>query len=115
MPASIVSDRDPRFTSAFWSKLFEIVGTKLKMSTAAHLETDGQTERVNSVVEDVLQSYETSFQNWSSFLPIAEFAINNADNASMGVTSLFINNARHPRVPTLLAMGPPPHPRGSTL
>ncbi|OWZ19855.1 polyprotein [Phytophthora megakarya] len=87
MPASIVSDRDPRFTSAFWSKLFEIVGTKLKMSTAAHLETDGQTECVNCVVEDVLRSYETSFQNWNSFLPLAEFAINNADNASTGVTA----------------------------
>ncbi|OWZ07537.1 Retroelement, partial [Phytophthora megakarya] len=115
MPVSIVSDRNPRFTSAFWSKVFEIVGTKLKMSTGAHLETDGQTERVNGIVEDVLQRYETIFQNWSSFLPLPEFAINNADNASMGVTSLFINNARHPRVPTLRAVGPPPHPRGSTL
>ncbi|OWY95175.1 LOW QUALITY PROTEIN: reverse transcriptase [Phytophthora megakarya] len=115
MPASIVSDRDPLFTSAFWSKLFEIVGTKLKMSTAAHPETDGQTERVNRVVEDVLRSYATSFQNWSSFLPLAEFAINNAEHASTGLIPFSINNARHPRVSALLAVGPPSHPRGSSL
>ncbi|OWY94071.1 polyprotein [Phytophthora megakarya] len=94
MPASIVSDRDPRFTPAFWSKPFEIVGTELKMFTAAHPETDGQTERVNRVVEDVLRSYATSFQNWSSFLPLAEFAIYNAEHASTGLTPFFINNAR---------------------
>ena len=53
-PENIVSNRDPRFTSAFWTSLFELLGTKLRMSTAAHPETDGQTERVNRVLEDVL-------------------------------------------------------------
>ncbi|OWZ09395.1 hypothetical protein PHMEG_00017910 [Phytophthora megakarya] len=108
MSESIMSDRDPRFTSAFWSKLFEIVGMKLKMSTAAHLETDGQTERVNRVIEDVLRKVEL-------ILPLAEFAINNAEHASTCLTPFFINNARHPRVPALLAVEPPPHLRGSTI
>ncbi|KAE8963394.1 hypothetical protein PR001_g29386 [Phytophthora rubi] len=99
---SIVSDRDPRFTSAFWSSLFQILGTKLSMSTAAHPETDGQTERVNRVLEDVLRSYATSFASWSSFLPLAEFALNNAERASTGLTPFFANNARHPRVPALI-------------
>ncbi|KAE9008507.1 hypothetical protein PF004_g7068 [Phytophthora fragariae] len=64
LPQSIVSDRDPRFTSAFWSSLFQLLGTKLSMSTAAYPETDGQTERVNRVLEDVLRSYATSFAIW---------------------------------------------------
>ena len=115
MPKNIVSDRDPRFTSAFWTSLFELLGTKLQMSTAAHPETDGQTERVNRVLEDVLRSYATSFSSWSTFLPLAEFALNNAVHASAGLTPFFVNSARHPRVPTLLAVGRPTAPRGSTL
>ncbi|KAE9265500.1 hypothetical protein PR003_g32440, partial [Phytophthora rubi] len=104
LPESIVSDRDPRFTSAFWTRLFALLGTRLLMSTAAHPETDGQTERVNCVLEDVLRSYATSFASWSSFLPMAEFALNNSTHASTGLTPFFVNNARHPRVPALLAV-----------
>ncbi|KAE8988964.1 hypothetical protein PF005_g10747 [Phytophthora fragariae] len=104
LPESIVSDRDPRFTSAFWTRLFTLLGTRLLMSTAAHPETDGQTERVNRVLEDVLRSYTTSFASLSSFLPMAEFALNNSTHASTGLTPFFVNNARHPRVPALLAV-----------
>ncbi|KAE9182726.1 hypothetical protein PF002_g26909 [Phytophthora fragariae] len=104
LPESIVSDRDPRFTSAFWSRLFALLGTRLLMSTAAHPETDGQTERVNRVLEDVLRSYATSFASWSSFLPMAEFALNNSTHASTGLTPFFVNNARHARAPALLAV-----------
>ncbi|KAE9238092.1 hypothetical protein PF005_g375 [Phytophthora fragariae] len=104
LPESIVSDRDPRFTSAFWTRLFALLGIRLLMSTAAHPETDGQTERVNRVLEDALRSYATSFACWSSFLPIAEFALNNSTRASTGLTPFFVNNARHPRVPALLAV-----------
>ncbi|GMG17716.1 unnamed protein product [Phytophthora fragariaefolia] len=115
LPELIVSDRDPRFTSAFWTALFQLLGTKLSMSTATHPETDGQTERVNRVLEDVLRSYATSFTSWSKFLPLAEFALNNAEHASTGVTPFFANNARHPRVPALLAVAHPTVPGASTL
>ncbi|KAE9310541.1 hypothetical protein PR003_g20245 [Phytophthora rubi] len=104
LPESIVSDRDPRFTSAFWTRLFALLGTRLFMSTAAHPETDGQTERVNRVLEDVLRSYATSFASWSSFLSMAEFALNNSTHASTGLTPFFVNNARYPRVSALLAV-----------
>ncbi|OWY92980.1 reverse transcriptase [Phytophthora megakarya] len=115
LPESIISDRDPRFAAAFWSKLFNFLGTKLMLSTAGHPETDGQTERVNRVFEDVLRSYATSFKNWSSFLPLAEFAVNNAEHSSTGMTPFFVNFARHPRVPAMLAVGHPTESRDSTL
>ncbi|KAE9248599.1 hypothetical protein PF002_g5702 [Phytophthora fragariae] len=115
LPESIVSDRDPRFTSAFWTRLFALLDTRLLMSTAAHPETDGQTERVNRVLEDVLRSYATSFASWSSFLPMAEFALNNSTHASTGLTPFFVNNARHPRVPALLAVRSSIAPAVSTL
>ncbi|KAG3030717.1 hypothetical protein PC121_g24486 [Phytophthora cactorum] len=64
------------------------------MSTADHPQTDGQTERVNRVLGDLLKSYAHSFQQWSDCLPMAEFAINNSVHASTG----------HPRLPSMLGM-----------
>ncbi|KAE9023574.1 hypothetical protein PR003_g10553 [Phytophthora rubi] len=74
------------------------------MSTASHPETDGQTERANRVIEDVLRSFATSFKSWSTFLPLVEFALNNAVHASTGLTPFFVNFGRHPRVPALLGV-----------
>ena len=54
---SIVSDRDPKFTSKFWQALFKLLGSKLDMSTAFHPESDGQTERYNRILGDMLRAY----------------------------------------------------------
>ncbi|KAF1333196.1 Pol protein, partial [Globisporangium splendens] len=108
MPTEIVSDRDPRFTAAFWQELFRLLGTQLKMSTADHPQTDGQTERVNRTLEDILRSYAHSFTHWSECLPLAEFAINNSVHVSTGHTPFYVNALRHPRVPSILGgMSPP--------
>ncbi|KAL6328610.1 hypothetical protein AAG906_003295 [Vitis piasezkii] len=56
VPVSIVSDRDPRFTSRFWHSLQKALGTKLSFSTAFHPQTDGQSERVIQVLEDLLRA-----------------------------------------------------------
>ena len=56
LPVAIVSDRDPRFTGQFWKSIFKVLGTRLNMSTADHPQTDGQTERVNRVIGDILRS-----------------------------------------------------------
>ncbi|ETI35050.1 hypothetical protein F443_18556, partial [Phytophthora nicotianae P1569] len=115
LPESIVSDRDPRFPSAFWSHLLKLLGTRLLMSTATHPKTDGQTERVNRVLEDVIRSYATSFSSWSDFLALAEFVLNNGVHASSGLTPFFVNNARQPRVHVLLAIHRSGDAAGSAL
>ena len=102
MPTEIVSDRDPRFTAAFWQAVFKRLGTRLKMSTADHPQTDGQTERVNRVLEELLRSYAHSFAHWSDQLSLAEFAMNNSVHASTSHTPFFVNGLRHPRVPIRL-------------
>ncbi|KAG2787288.1 hypothetical protein PC129_g23652 [Phytophthora cactorum] len=71
VPLDIVSDRDPRFTARFWQEVFTLLSTQLSMSTADHPQTDGQTERVNRVLGDLLKSYGHSFQQWSNCLPMA--------------------------------------------
>lgn len=70
LPKTIISDRDVKFTSAFWKTLFEELGTHLNFSTAYHPQTDRQTERVNQVVEDMLSAYvmqhPTKWEDWLS-------------------------------------------------
>ena len=56
LPVAIVSDRDPRFTGKFWKSIFKVLGTRLDISTADHSQTDGQTECVNSVINEILRS-----------------------------------------------------------
>ena len=56
IPSSIVSDRDPRFTSRFWKSLQDALGTKLRMSSAYHPQTDGQTEMIIQSLEDLLRA-----------------------------------------------------------
>jgi hypothetical protein len=57
LPSELILDRDPRFTSKFWTELTPLLGTKLKMSTALHPQTDGQTERSNPVFKNYLKHY----------------------------------------------------------
>ena len=56
IPVSIISYRDPRFTSIFWGKFQKALGTRLNFSTTFHPQTDGQSERVIQVLEDMLRS-----------------------------------------------------------
>ncbi|POM80717.1 Pol protein [Phytophthora palmivora] len=99
LPESIVSDRDPRFTGAFWDTLFQLLGTKLTMSTADHPQTDDQMEHVNRVLQDALRSICAEVpRSWSDQLPMVEFALNNAVHASTGFTPFYLNGLRHPRL-----------------
>ena len=82
-PEEIISDRDKLFTSAYWKTLMECFGTKLKFSTAYHPQTDGQTERMNQILETFLRHYvNTNINNWVELLPEAEIALSKRESAT---------------------------------
>ncbi|KAL0553922.1 hypothetical protein IC582_007826 [Cucumis melo] len=86
VPVSIVSDRDARFTSKFWKGLQTAMGTRLDFSTAFHPQTDGQTGRLNQVLEDMLRACALEFPgSWDSHLHLMEFAYNNSYQATIGM------------------------------
>jgi hypothetical protein len=105
MPLSIVSDRDPRFTSLFWQQLWKMWGTKLAMSTAYHPQTDGQTERANRTLEDMIRHYVGPDQtDWDEHLPALEIAYNNSKQASTNMTPFQMNNVQQPHLPLAIAL-----------
>ncbi|KAA0047195.1 pol protein [Cucumis melo var. makuwa] len=86
VPVLIVSNRDARFTSKFWKGLQTAMGTRLDFSTAFHPQTDGQTERLNQVLEDMLRACALEFPgSWDSHLHLMEFAYNNSYQATIGM------------------------------
>jgi hypothetical protein len=99
LPESIISDRDPRFNSIFWKALWGQLGTTLAMSTAYHPQTDGQTERQNRTLEEMLRAYVGPRQDdWDEWLVAAEIAYNNSIQASTKETPFFLNSGQHPRL-----------------
>jgi hypothetical protein len=105
LPSSIVSDRDPRFVGHFWQALWKCLGTQLTMSTAFHPQTDGQTERANRTLEEMLRPYVNFLQtDWDEHLVAAELAINGAKHASTGFTPFYLNSGREVPVPLDLAL-----------
>lgn len=106
LPQSLVSDRNPCFTSHFWQALHRALGVDLRMSMAFHPQTDGATKRTNQTVEDLLRAHCSVHQrDWEKYLPMVEFAFNNAQNASTGETPFFLNYGFHPE--TLLSAALP--------
>jgi transposase InsO family protein len=84
LPKTIVSDHGTQFTSHFWEKLHEALGTKLSFSTAYHPQIGGQTERVNQILEDMLRACVLSYgAKWEDCLPFAKFSYNNSYQASL--------------------------------
>ena len=105
IPSSIVSDRDPRFTSHFWSSLWSQLGTKLAMSTAFHPQTDGQTERANRTIEEMLRAYVSYEQDdWDVRLTAVEIAYNDSKQASSQFTPYYLNSGQHARLPLSVAV-----------
>jgi hypothetical protein len=100
IPSTIISDRDPRFTSIFWQSLWNQLGTKLQMSTAFHPQTDGQTERQNRTLEEMLRAYVGYKQDdWDEKLAAAELSYNTAVHTSTGFSPYYLNYGYHPNLP----------------
>jgi hypothetical protein len=75
----IVSDRGTQFTSRFWQKLHKSMDTKLNFCSTYHPQTDGQTERTNQVLEDMLRACTLKHGgSWDKSLLFAEFSYNNS-------------------------------------
>ena len=86
VPLSIVSDRDLHFTLRFWKELQSALGTRLNFSTTFHPQTDGQSERLIQVLEDMLRGCVMEFTgSWDRYIPLMEFAYNNSFQSSIGM------------------------------
>ncbi|GKB70607.1 DNA/RNA polymerases superfamily protein [Tanacetum coccineum] len=98
-PTSIVSDRDPKFTSRFWKGLQKAWGTRLKFSTAFHPQTDGQSERTIQTLEDMLRACALEWTGcWDEYLCLVEFAYNNSWHASIKAVTFelcMVENVEH--------------------
>jgi hypothetical protein len=98
LPTDIVSDRDSRFTSEVWKEFLGQMGTRPRMSTAFHPQTDGQTERLNQTIEAYLRAFVSKEQDdWVRLLPMAEFAYNNSNTSGNGMSPFYANYGFHPR------------------
>lgn len=105
MSKSIVSDRDPIFTSQFWREFFKLQGTELKYSTAYHPQTDGQTKVTNRCVEGYLRCFcGHRPKEWSKFLHWAEYWFNTNWHSATKVTPFEAVYGRSP--PQLLTYLP---------
>jgi hypothetical protein len=100
LPIRMIHDRDTRFMSHFWAECFRILNVTQSTSTAFHPQTDGQTEKVNKVLEDYLRYYVNEHQNdWDNYLSLAEFAYNNSLHASTNNTPFRLNYNFDPLTP----------------
>jgi transposase InsO family protein len=87
VPKKIQSDRGTQFTSRFWERLHATLDTQLRFSSAYHPQTDGQTKRVNQILEDMLRACALQYgRSWDKSLPYAEFSYNNSYQESLKMT-----------------------------
>ena len=99
VPSHVTSDQGSEFILAFFHTLGQVLSIQLHFTSGYHPGANDQTEQVNQTLEQYLQIYCTYQEdNWSDLLPMAEFAYNNALNASTSLTPFFANKCYHPNI-----------------
>jgi hypothetical protein len=97
LPKKIISDRDTRFINNFWTSLMDSLRIKMNASTAAHPQSDGQTEEKNDWIITCLRHFINHYQNnWDDYIHIVEHGINDTVNSSTGYTPFYLDTGRHP-------------------
>ena len=105
LPTYTVSDHDTKLNSHFWRAVFHKLDTQVNMSMADHPKIDNQIERVNQVLEDMLQAYITKNQtNWEDYLSILEFAYNSAKHVTTGFSPFMLMYGFQPRSPMTVGL-----------
>ncbi|MBW0548329.1 hypothetical protein O181_088044 [Austropuccinia psidii MF-1] len=106
VPKIIISDRDPKFTSEFWTNLYDILGTKLSFSQAYHPQTDGLAKRMIQTMEDIFRrfcAYGMQYKDhegyahyWFSLLPAVQLAYNKSQNSTTGKSPSLVAKGWNP-------------------
>ncbi|MBW0573813.1 hypothetical protein O181_113528 [Austropuccinia psidii MF-1] len=109
VPKIIISDRDPKFTSEFWTNLYDMVGIKLAFATAYHPQTDGLDERMIQTMEDILRRFcaygmeykdhEGYIHDWVTLLPAVQLAYNTSQHPTPGKTPALVEKGWNPLFP----------------
>ncbi|MBW0524570.1 hypothetical protein O181_064285 [Austropuccinia psidii MF-1] len=109
VPKIIISDRDPRFTSAFWTSLYDILGTKLAFSTAYHPQTDGLAGRMIQTMEEIIRRFcaygmeykdhEGYTHEWVTLLPAVNLAYSTSQHSTTGKTPASVEKGWNPLLP----------------
>ncbi|MBW0468524.1 hypothetical protein O181_008239 [Austropuccinia psidii MF-1] len=105
----IISDRDPKFTSEFWTKVYDMLGTKLAFSTAYHPQTDGLAEKMIQTMEDILRRFcaygmeykdhEGYTHDWVILLPAVQLAYNTSQHSTTQKTPALVEKGWNPLLP----------------
>ena len=107
MPLSVVSDRDPRFTAHYYAELSTLLGIKLRMSTARHPQSDGQSEKEIQTLITSLRAFCNEHQDdWDDYLDMLELGFNTTKHASTGRSPYELLYGFNPRTPIDVAVAP---------
>jgi transposase InsO family protein len=100
VPKKIVFDRGTQFTSMFWERLHKTLDTQLFFNSTYHPQTDGQIERVNQILKDILRACALQYgRSWDKSLPYAEFSYNNSYQESLNMSPFEMLYGHRSRTP----------------